>query len=72
MPLSGIPYAREGILLAVAVALFLISGAETVIAFLQHEVSQEILGGVATILALALGVYVRPRRVDTSNIHPPH
>jgi hypothetical protein len=73
MPLAKIPFAREGLLLAIAVALFLVSGAETVIAFLQHEVAQEILGVVATLLAVGLGVLARPRRTPTDpNIHIQH
>jgi hypothetical protein len=71
-PLANIPYAREGLLLAIAVALFLVSGAETVIAFLEKEVAQEILGGVATLLAIGLGIMVRPGRTPPSVSHPPH
>jgi hypothetical protein len=75
MPLANVPYAREGLLLAIAVALFLVSGADTVIAFLEKEVAQEVLGVVATLLAVGLGVMVRPKRTPpapSGNIHPPH
>jgi hypothetical protein len=55
------PFKYEAIILILIGVLFLVTGAEAAIAFLDSNVVREVLGVVATLLSAALGLMVRGR-----------
>lgn len=64
MPLAKVPYAREGIMLVIVGLIFVTSGIDAAISFLNHEVPGEVLGTTATLLTLVLGYFVRQGRTS--------
>jgi len=48
----------KGMAVAIAVLLFFVSGAEAVLGFLHSDVAHEVLGSIATLLALIVAFVV--------------
>jgi len=72
MALSGsvAEWARPGLVLVVAVALFFLNGAELVLAWLSSDIAMESLGAAATLLSLFLCFMVRQFQFQSSTPAP--